>query len=115
MNVKVIGKIVGKIMILEGILMFFPFVVSIIYKENYIYILSFLIPSCCLIIIGKLLQLLKPSRKGLYQKEGFAVCALTWIVMTIFGALPFVINQDIPNYIDALFQTKHQYNLEYLD
>ena len=39
MNVKVIGKIVGKIMILEGILMFFPFVVSIIYKENYIYIL----------------------------------------------------------------------------
>lgn len=83
MNVKVIGKIVGKIMILEGILMFFPFVVSIIYKENYIYILSFLIPSCCLIIIGKLLQLLKPSRKGLYQKEGFAVCALTWIVMTI--------------------------------
>ena len=105
MNVKVIGKIVGKIMILEGILMFFPFVVSIIYKENYIYILSFLIPSCCLIIIGKLLQLLKPSRKGLYQKEGFAVCALTWIVMTIFGALPFVINQDIPNYIDALFET----------
>lgn len=45
MNVKVIGKIVGKIMILEGILMFFPFVVSIIYKENYIYILSFLIHS----------------------------------------------------------------------
>ena len=96
MNFKVIGKIVGKIMILEGILMFFPFVVSIIYKENYIYILSFLIPSCCLIILGKLLQLLKPNRNGLYQKEGFAVCALTWIVMTIFGALPFVINKDIP-------------------
>lgn len=69
MNVKVIGKIVGKIMILEGILMFFPFVVSIIYKENYIYILSFLIPSCCLIIIGKLLQLPKAKSKGVISKR----------------------------------------------
>ncbi len=105
MNHKVIGKIIGKIMILEGIMMLAPLLVAIIYKESYLYILSFAIPSALLIIAGGLLQLLKPSRSSLYQKEGFAICAIVWIVMTIFGALPFVINRDIPNYIDAVFET----------
>jgi trk system potassium uptake protein TrkH len=58
-----------------------------------------------LIGVGYLTQLLNPKRKGLYQKEGFAICALVWIVMTLFGALPFVINGDIPNYINAIFET----------
>lgn len=105
MNFKVIGKIIGKIMILEGIMMLAPFIVSLIYQEEVRYIISFIIPSLLLIIGGFLLQLLKPKTTSLYQKEGFAVCALVWLVMTIFGALPFVINKDIPNYIDAVFET----------
>ena len=102
MNGKLVTKILGKIMILEGILMALPLAVSIIYDEN---INAFLIPMIILIGVGYLTQLLKPKRKGLYQKEGFAICALVWIVMTLFGALPFVINGDIPNYINALFET----------
>ncbi len=105
MNKKLISKILGKIMILEGILMILPLVVSFIYKESILNKLAFLIPIIILIGVGYLLQLLNPSRKGLYQKEGFAICALVWIIMTIFGALPYVINGDIPNYIDALFET----------
>ncbi len=105
MNIKVLGKIIGKIMILEGILMILPLIVSIVYQETLNYQLSFIIPIVILIGIGMLLQQLHPSRKGLYQKEGFAICALVWIVMTIFGALPFTINRDIPNYIDAIFET----------
>ena len=102
MNAKLVTKILGKIMILEGILMALPLIVSIIYDEN---IYAFLIPMIILIGIGYLTQLLNPKRKGLYQKEGFAICALVWIVMTLFGALPFVINKDIPNYANALFET----------
>lgn len=108
MNGKLISKILGKIMILEGILMILPLIVSLVYKEyqkGIKYVLAFLIPILILIVLGYLLQLLKPERKGLYQKEGFAICALVWIIMTLFGALPFVINGDIPNYIDALFET----------
>ena len=102
MNGKLVAKMLGKIMILEGILMILPLIVSIIYNENKI---AFIIPICILLSLGFLTQLLKPKRKGLYQKEGFAICALVWIVMTIFGAIPFVINKDIPNYANALFET----------
>ena len=104
MNYKKLGKILGKIMILEGILMLAPLVVSLIYRESFINILAFLIPIVLLVGIGFLLQILKPKRDNLYQKEGFALTALSWIVMTLFGAIPFVLNGDIPNYINACFE-----------
>ena len=104
MEYKLLGKILGKIMILEGILMAAPAVVSIIYRESPRNIIAFAAPISVLILLGSLLQIPKPKRRSLYQKEGFALVALTWIVMALFGALPFVINGDIPNYIDAFFE-----------
>ena len=109
MNYKLLGKILGKIMILEGVLMIAPLIVSIIYKEysyayGYRYILAFAVPIVVLFTIGILLQIPKPKRRSLYQKEGFALVATVWIVMALFGAIPFVINRDIPNYIDACFE-----------
>ena len=104
MNYKLLGKIFGKITVLEGLLMLAPFAVSVIYKESTRHLLSFLIPAICLFIIGALLQRPKPERKSLTQKEGFALVASVWIIMTLFGAVPFVINGDIPNYIDACFE-----------
>ena len=104
MNYKKLGKILGKIMILEGILMLAPLTVSLIYKESLIHILAFLIPIAAVTLIGFALQIPKPKRDNLYQKEGFALTAMVWIVMTLFGAIPFVINGDIPNYFDACFE-----------
>ena len=104
MNYKKLGKILGKIMILEGLLMLAPLTVSLIYKEPLRYNLAFLIPIVVVSAIGFLLQFPKPERDNLYQKEGFALTAMVWIVMTLFGAVPFVINGDIPNYIDACFE-----------
>ena len=123
MNYKLLGKILGKIMILEGILMVAPLIVSFVYKEfqkstvvshgiggvgaeygGIKYVLAFLIPIVILVVVGFLLQIPKPKRTSLYQKEGFALVALVWIVMALFGAIPFVINGDIPNYIDACFE-----------
>lgn len=104
MNYKKLGKILGKIMILEGILMLAPLAVSFIYRESWIHILAFLIPIVAVTGIGFLLQIPKPERDNLYQKEGFALTAMVWILMALFGAIPFVINGDIPNYIDACFE-----------
>ena len=87
--------------------MFAPLAVSIVYKEyldSIKYILAFAIPIILLLGIGIALQFLKESRKNLYQKEGFVIVVFVWIIMAIFGALPFIINGDIPNYIDALFE-----------
>lgn len=91
-------------MILEAILMAAPLAVSIIYKEAFINKVAFLVPIAALTAGGVLLQKLKPARNQLYQKEGFALTALVWVIMTLFGAIPFVINRDIPNYIDACFE-----------
>lgn len=104
MNYKKLGVILGKIMVLEGVLMVAPLVVGLVYKESLIHILAFLIPIVVLFALGLLLQAPKPERNSLYQKEGFALTALVWIIMTLFGAIPFVINGDIPNYVDACFE-----------
>lgn len=104
MNYKKLGKILGKIMILEGILMLAPLAVSFIYQESLAHVLAFLIPIIAVTGIGFLLQIPKPERDTLYQKEGFALTTMVWIVMTLFGAIPFVINGDIPNYVDACFE-----------
>ena len=104
MNYKLLGRILGKIMVLESLLMLAPFAISIIYKEGARNVLAFAIPIFALAIFGMLLQAPKPKRSSLYQKEGFALTAMVWLVMTIFGAIPFVINGDIPNYIDACFE-----------
>lgn len=104
MNYSKLGKLIGKIMILEGLLMLAPLLVSYIYKETTTNKLAFAIPIILLFIIGSLLQLLKPKRNNLYQKEGFVLVAIIWIIMTMFGAIPFIINGDIPNYIDACFE-----------
>lgn len=104
MNYKKLGEILGKIMILESILMLAPLAVAFIYNESVRNIFSFAIPILALATIGFLLQIPKPRRNTLYQKEGFALTALVWVVMTLFGAIPFVLNGDIPNYIDACFE-----------
>ena len=104
MNYKKLGAVLGKIMILESVLMIAPLVVSFIYREPLIHKLAFLIPILLLAVLGLLLQIPKPERNSFYQKEGFALTALVWIIMTLFGAIPFVINGTIPNYIDACFE-----------
>lgn len=104
MNYIKIGKILGKIMILEAVLMLAPLVVSFVYNESTRNILAFVIPIILLVGGGTALQFPKLKRDNLYQKEGFALTAMVWLVMTLFGAIPFVINQEIPNFIDAWFE-----------
>ncbi len=104
MNYKKLGKILGKIMILEGILLIAPLLVALSYGEGLRNILAFAVPIAALVIIGFVLQIPKPDKNTLYQKEGFALTALVWLMMTLFGAIPFVLNGDIPNYIDACFE-----------
>ena len=104
MNYKKLGKILGKIMILESILMIAPLIVSFVYNEDLKHKIGFIVPIVALTILGFLLQLPRLKRNALYQKEGFALTALVWIVMALFGAIPFVISGDVPNYVDACFE-----------
>lgn len=103
MNYKMIGYIIGRIAVIEGALLFLPMLVSFYYSENQF--LAFLIPMIALLVIGFVLMRLKPKKMNIYAREGFVICGLAWIFMSLFGALPFIISGSIPNFLDAFFET----------
>ena len=102
MNYRSIVHTLGWVLIFEAFLMLFPLICSIIYKESSgdAFILCLLI---CL-LFGGILLLIPSKRNTMYAKEGFVTVALSWITMSIFGALPFVFSGTTQSYIDALFE-----------
>ncbi|MEG0679417.1 MAG: potassium transporter TrkG, partial [Carnobacterium sp.] len=105
MNKSIIRFIIGRILKIEALLMIAPLVVSLIYQEDSLYQFSFLIVILALFFIGSLLCRGKVNKRQLYAKEGFIIVSLSWIVLSFFGSLPFVISGDIPSLIDAFFET----------
>lgn len=104
MNFEIVRYIMGWILKFEAGFLLLPAVVAIIYQERRAAV-CFLLTSLLCLAIGYLLSRKKPARFELYTREGFAVVALGWIVLSIFGALPFYLTRDIPSYVDALFET----------
>ncbi len=103
MNYKAVLSILGKTMLIEAVLLMFPTLVGVIYQENNF--ISFLIPILCLIAVGAPLTFLKDKDGSVYAKEGFVIVSLSWIILSLIGALPFVISGEIPNYVNAVFET----------
>ena len=97
-----IGFVIGRILLTEAALLMLPTAVAAAYGEA---VLPFLIPALLLAVIGLALGLKAPKRSSLYARDGFAVVALAWVLMSVFGAMPFVISGDIPNFVDAFFET----------
>lgn len=102
MNYKIVCYIVGWILKFESIFLLLPLGVSLIYKEETWY--AYLGVAGLCLLFGILLSLKKPVNAKLYTREGFVSVALSWILMSIFGAIPFVVTGDIPSYVDALFE-----------
>lgn len=103
MNYSFIVYILGWVMMLEGGFMLLPCATSLIYREKTgIY---FIIVAAASAAIGFALTRRKPKNSQFFTKEGFAVVGLSWIVMSLIGALPFTISKEIPNYVDAIFET----------
>lgn len=104
MNRKMIFHMVGKIVILEAVLLLLPFAVAVFYGENCA--VSILLSAAIALFIGIFFTVLfRPVDKTIYAKEGFIITALAWIVLSLIGALPFFISGEIPSYIDAFFET----------
>ncbi len=103
MNYKVIIHTLGWVLIVEAAALVLPLICAIAFSEPYI--LTFVICILLCGTLGGLCILPKVKNKTMFSKEGFIIVALSWIVMSIFGALPFVISKSIPNFIDAFFET----------
>ena len=103
MNRRMILYTLGKLMQIEAILLVVPLAVGGIYGEN---VLSFVITALSAAGIGTLFVLISPPRtRVIYAKEGFIIVALAWLFLSALGALPFYLSREIPNYVDAFFET----------
>ncbi len=97
-----LGYLLGLLLLLEGALLSLPMLVSIVYHESP---LPFLYTMGIVLLVGVALVLQKPKDHRIYAKDGFVMVAGGWILLSLFGALPFVFSGAIPSYIDALFET----------
>ena len=104
MKKRLVFGIVGKFMLIEAVLLLLPALVAIIYQE-YDHLICFLITAAISLSIGILLNLQNSKTSELYAKEGLMIIGLVWIGWSLIGALPFYISGEIPNYIDAFFET----------
>ncbi len=104
MNFKMIKNILGWILIFEAGFMLIPIVTALIYRETDS-LIAFLITVAVCLLFGLLFIWKKPTKTTLYSREGFVIVSLSWIFLSLFGAIPFCLSGEIPSYIDALFET----------
>jgi len=104
MNYSLIRNILGKIILLLAIFMILPIFIAIYYNEPTINIISFLIPGLSLGLIGFLMSVFKAKDTKILAREGFVIVGLSWILMSIFGCIPFIVSKEIPNFFDAFFE-----------
>lgn len=98
-----IKYILGWILVFETLFLLIPLITAAVYGESCITAILLSIAVC--LVAGGLLIFKKPKNTELYSREGFVIVSMSWIVLSLFGALPFFFSGAIPNFIDALFET----------
>ncbi len=104
MNRKMIFYMLGKIMLVEAGLLSLPILCGLIYREAST--VWFLVTAVVAGLIGFLMTAFSKNKdKTFFAKEGFVIVSLAWIFISAVGALPFFLSGQIPNYINAFFET----------
>ena len=98
---KSVWKYIGKVLIGLAILFIFPILIALIYHES---VLPFFIASFISLVLGLLLNELKVEDAKLYTRDGLLIVALSWIMMSVIGTIPFCLSGSC-GFIDALFET----------
>ena len=104
MNIKIILRVIGLLMFVEGAFMLFPLVISLIYNENDT--MGFVFSSGINLLAGGLvIWVTRKASRDIGKREGFIIVSLVWIIFSILGSLPYIFTGAIPNYTDAFFET----------
>lgn len=103
MNKSIIRYLVSRVVQFEGLFLLLPVAVSAFYREK----IGFVYFAIALVtfMLGTVASLVKPKDTAFFAREGFVSVSLSWILLSLIGALPFVCTGEIPNYLDALFET----------
>ncbi|WP_372934548.1 TrkH family potassium uptake protein [Mariniphaga sediminis] len=104
MNVKIVLRVLGFLLFVEGVAMLLAFGIALLYNE---YDQStFLISSGINILLGgTIVYLTRNARRDIGRREGYIIVSLVWLVFSFFGSLPYVISGAIPDFTNAFFET----------
>lgn len=102
MNTRMIARSLGLILLCLAALLLLPLIAGLYYGES---VLGFIVTIAISAAAAFVLTRFKPGSTDISAREGFVIVGMGWILLSAIGALPFVISGDIPNYIDALFET----------
>ena len=102
MNYRMLGYVLGRIFMVEAALLLPPSIVAVIHGE-WSCLFAFVVTAVGLAVLGLVLGLRSPANTAIYAREGLVIVALSWVLMSVFGALPFIISGDIPFFVDAFF------------
>ena len=95
-------KNLGILLVCEALAMFPSLIVASIYGEKSVW--AFFYTILLLLIIGVPSGFIKPKNKGIYVREGFAIVAIGWLLVSFFGAFPFYFSGVIPSLVDSFFE-----------
>ena len=105
MNYGIVRYVMGRILLVEAILLCPSLLVGLYYRETIVTLGSFLVTIAILITLGLVLGYRQPAQKTFYALEGFVIVALAWLLMSVFGSLPFLLSGVIQSPVDAFFET----------
>ncbi|MFA5561443.1 MAG: TrkH family potassium uptake protein [Eubacteriales bacterium] len=103
MNHKLICKLIGNVLRIEAVFMFFPLIVSLIYGEGDHP--AFLWSMIISLVAGTALAGFNPTDKNFRARDAFVVAGLSWILLSLFGALPFCFSGYFDSFIDCVFES----------
>ena len=103
MNIKMLIYILGKVLLIEGALMLLPVTCGLIYGEGQV--LYYIILSAIYMLTGFLVSFKKPKNMTIFLKDGCVATALSWILLSVCGCIPFMLTKEIPSFTDAMFET----------
>ena len=104
MNYKMMGRFIAQILIIEGVFMLPALAISLFSAEwaavqGFLYALGLI-----LLVSGAMFLICRKAPSALNAREGMVCVGMSWIVLSLFGCLPFFFSGEIPNYVDALFE-----------
>ncbi|GAB6181794.1 TrkH family potassium uptake protein [Desulfotomaculum defluvii] len=103
MHINLVLKTLGLVLLIEAVAMVPSLLVELIYQESSL--LPFIVGISAAGLVGMGLYLVPIHNKNVGYREGFAIATFGWVLLTLFGAIPFTVAGAVPSYIDAVFET----------
>ena len=103
MNVRLVSNTMGYILWVEAGFLLLPVLTAVVCGE--VYWREFLLTAALCAAVGTALHAVPLKKAQMHSRDGFVAVSLSWVVLALFGALPYVFTGTMTSYIDAVFET----------